>query len=260
MDLELRGRVALVTGASRGLGRAIALRLAEEGCALAVCARDGEGLATAVSELEARGVPVFATALDVTDAPALEAFVADAAERLGALELVVANAGGAAGGPRLEDTTAEDWATSFALNPGHCATLTRAALPHLRARGGGAVLFIGSVSGSRPQPRPQYGAAKAAEAYLAAALARELGPEAIRVNVLSPGSILFPGGSWDRRRTQQPEAFAAFVEEEFPRGRLGTAEEIADVAAFLLSPRASWVSGTEVVVDGAQNQPSMTGY
>jgi 3-oxoacyl-[acyl-carrier protein] reductase len=119
---------------------------------------------------------------------------------------------------------------------------------------------ISSVSGSRPQPRPQYSAAKAAEIALAAALARELGPQGIRVNTLSPGSILFEGGSWARRRDDDPAAFAAFVERELPHGRLGTPQEVADVAAFLLSPRASWISGTDVVVDGAQNAPSMNGY
>jgi 3-oxoacyl-[acyl-carrier protein] reductase len=112
----------------------------------------------------------------------------------------------------------------------------------------------------RPQPRAQYAVAKAAEIHLAATLARELGPDGIRVNALSPGSILFPGGGWDHRRQNEPEAFARWVEAEFPLGRLGRAEEVADVACFLLSARASWVSGANVVVDGAQNQPSMSGW
>jgi 3-oxoacyl-[acyl-carrier protein] reductase len=136
----------------------------------------------------------------------------------------------------------------------------RAALPHLRARGGGAALVVASISGMRPQPRSQYAAAKAAEIHLAHTLARELGPDRIRVNAVSPGSILFEGGSWAVRRESDPVAFAAWVAREFPLGRLGTPEEVADVAAFLLSDRASWVSGANVVVDGAQNQPGMGGY
>jgi 3-oxoacyl-[acyl-carrier protein] reductase len=124
----------------------------------------------------------------------------------------------------------------------------------------GAMVFIASISGLRPQPRAQYAAAKAAEIHLAAALGRELGPDGIRVNAVSPGSILFEGGGWDHRRRNDPEAFERWVREEFPLGRLGTAEEVADVTAFLLSARASWISGTNVVVDGAQNQPGMAGW
>ncbi len=126
--------------------------------------------------------------------------------------------------------------------------------------GGGAMVLIASISGFRPQPKAQYAAAKAAEIHLAVSLGRELGPDGIRVNALSPGSILFEGGSWARRRDADPDALAHFAEKEFPMKRLGTLEEVADVAAFLLSPRASWVNGTNVVVDGAQNQPGMGGY
>jgi 3-oxoacyl-[acyl-carrier protein] reductase len=260
MDLELTGKRALVTGATRGLGGAIAERLAEEGCALAICARDGQEVERAVEELRSRGVAVHGGAVDVSDAPALERFVADAGEALGGLDLLVANAGGAAGGPKLADATPEDWRTTFDLNVVHAAVAARAVLPLMRAAGGGAMVFVASISGTRPQPRSQYAAAKAAEIHLAVSLGRELGPAGIRVNALSPGSILFPGGGWDQRRTSDPEAFEQWVRDEFPHGRLGTAEEIADVACFLLSARASWISGTNVVVDGAQNQPGMAGW
>lgn len=260
MDLELTGKRALVTGATRGLGRAIAARLAEEGCALAICARDPDEVERAAEELRSRGVAVHAGAVDITDAGALERFVAAAGETLGGLDLLVANAGGAAGGSRLGDTTADDWRTTFDLNVVHAAVAARAALPLMRAAGGGAMVFIASISGTRPQPRAQYAAAKAAEIHLAASLGREFGPDGIRVNALSPGSILFPGGGWDERRKSDPTAFEEWVRDEFPLGRLGRAEEVADVACFLLSARASWISGTDIVVDGAQNQPGMGGW
>jgi 3-oxoacyl-[acyl-carrier protein] reductase len=260
MDLELAGRRALITGATRGIGRAIAERLAGEGCALALCARDAGEVARAVDDLGARGLAVHGGAVDVTDAPALERFVAEAGDALGGLDLLVANAGGAAGGERLEDTDAADWRATLDLNVVHAAVAARAALPLMRVAGGGAMVFIASISGVRPQPRAQYAAAKAAEIHLAASLGRELGPDGIRVNALSPGSILFPGGGWERRRASDPEAFERWVADEFPLGRLGSAEEVADVACFLLSARAAWISGTNVVVDGAQNQPGMSGW
>jgi 3-oxoacyl-[acyl-carrier protein] reductase len=260
MELGLDGKVALVTGATRGIGRAIALRLADEGCAVGLCARDAGAVARAAEDLRAMGVAAHGAVADVTDEAALGAAVDEVAGALGGLDLVVANAGGASGGSALEETTAADWERTLALNVTHPALLLRAAVPHLRARGGGAAILIASISGMRPQPRSQYAAAKAAEIHLAHTLARELGPEGIRVNALSPGSILFDGGGWAQRRDAEPEAFAAWVEREFPLARLGTPEEVADVAAFLLSERASWVSGANVVVDGAQNQPGMAGY
>src|SRR3954470_7441890 len=206
MDLELTGKRALVTGATRGLGRAIAERLADEGCALAICARDGDEVGRATGELGDRGVPVHGAAFDVTDAPALERFVAQAGDALDGLDLLVANAGGSAGGERLDDAAAEDWRTTFDLNVVHAAVAARAATPLMREAGGGAMVFVASISGTRPQPRAQYAAAKAAEIHLAASLGRELGPDGIRVNALSPGSILFPGGGWERRGAADPDA------------------------------------------------------
>ncbi len=179
----------------------------------------------------------------------------EAAGTLGGVDMVVANVGGSSGRGLLE-STAEDWVRTFDLNLFHAVRLIRSAVPHMQARGGGSAVTIASISGWRPGPSGQYGAAKAAEIFLASALAWELAPQHIRVITDRPGSIMFPGGGWDRFRSNQPERFAEFESREFPCERLGTPEEVADVTAFILSERASWINGANIPVDGAQGRPS----
>ena len=256
MDLGLRGRRALITGGSRGIGFAVAEALAAEGAAVGLVARDAAGLAEAAERLKAQGNTVATAAADVTDTSQLKQAVADIAAALGGLDRLVANAGGTVGRGNLTSAGDGDFTATFALNAGHAAELIRAGLPHLRAAGGGAVVIISSVTGMRPAPRTAYAAAKAAEIHLAATAAQELAPAGVRVNCVSPGSIMFPGGGWDSFQQANPEDFAAFVDTQFPFGRLGRLPEVADVVTFLLSDRASWVSGANVAVDGAQIYPS----
>ena len=257
MDLRLSGRRAIITGGARGIGRAIALGLADEGCAVAICARTAAEVERTVEDLRARGATAHGSALDVTDAETLGTFVHAAAEELGGLDILIACAGGLAGGPRIDTLDAEDWRFTLELNVTHPAMAARAAKPWMVRAGGGVMLFIGSIAGIHPWTRGHYGAAKAAEIHLAASLARELGPHDIRVNALSPGSVTFPDSVWERRREADEVAFAEWMRSEFPLGRLGRAEEIADVAGFLVSDRASWITGANIVVDGGQNPPNM---
>ncbi|HEV7754228.1 MAG TPA: SDR family NAD(P)-dependent oxidoreductase [Mycobacteriales bacterium] len=254
MEMDLDGRRALITGGSRGIGLAIARALTAEGVAVALCARGEAELTAAVESLVAAGGRAVGIRADVADPADLAGAVERAATALGGLDLLVANAGGATGG-RLLDSTPADWTATFGLNVLHAAHAVRVAVPHLAAGESPAVLLVSSLSGHRPGSRSSYTTAKAAVSRLAPALADELGGHGIRVNAISPGSTLAPGNVWDRMRVEQPEEFARFAAEEFAGGRLVTADEVADVACFLLSPRAAGVNGADVAVDGGQQRP-----
>jgi 3-oxoacyl-[acyl-carrier protein] reductase len=260
MDLSLRGKRALITGGSKGIGFAIAEALTAEGASVGLVARDATGLAAAAGKLTADGAAVATATADVTDTVALTEAVEQIAHALGGLDLLVANAGGTVGRGNLTSAGPDEFTATFVLNAGHAAELIRSGLPHLRTAGGGAVVIVSSITGMRPAPRTAYAAAKAAEIQLAATAAAELAPYGVRVNAVSPGSIMFPGGAWDTFRHDNPEDFETFLKTQFPFGRLGRVAEVADVVTFLLSDRASWVNGANVVVDGAQRYPSARSF
>ncbi len=257
MDLNLRGRVALVTGASRGLGRAIAERLVDEGVAVALCARGRDALEATAAALRQRGGRVLSCCADVTDAQQMKAFVHQAATDMGTPSLIVANAGGTWGGRFLEASDA-DWQQTLDVNLLHTARLIRESLPFMQDHGGGSIVAVSSISGLRPGSRVQYAAAKAGTNALVQGLAWELAPYGVRINAVLPGSMYFQGGNWADLEKKKPELYQGFVHDEFPFGRLGRPEELSAVVAFLLSDQASWVHGALIPVDGGQGWPSVS--
>lgn len=250
MNLGLEGRNAVVIGGSRGIGRAIALGLAAEGANVAVCARQEAPLRETERELAAMNVRAHAATCDIADSVALEAFLEGARTALGSVDILVHNASALAVGPSLED-----WEASLQVDLMAGVRASEQVIPWMVEAGGGSILFVSSVSGLEVDPAPDYGytAAKAALIAHAKKLAVMRAPEGIRVNAIAPGSTEFPGGVWAMIKEHQPEMYDG-VRASIPRGRLGTPEEIADVAVFLVSPRAGWVVGECVSVDGGQHR------
>jgi 3-oxoacyl-[acyl-carrier protein] reductase len=252
VDLGLSGKVALVTGSSRGIGRGIATRLVDEGADVIFCARGAEALEEAVTAAggpgRARGVVA-----DVSTPEGAAAVVDGALSSFGGLDIVVNNVGGS-GARTFDEMDADDLEAVLGRNLFPALHVSRAALPAMRERGGGVIALIASVWGREGGGSPSYNIAKAAEISLARAMAHDLAKDRIRVFSVAPGSTLFEGGSWERRKREDPDGIAAFVERELPWGRFGSVDEIADVVAFLVSARASWIVGTCVTVDGGQSR------
>jgi 3-oxoacyl-[acyl-carrier protein] reductase len=251
VDLGLAGKVAVVTGSSRGIGRGIATRLAEEGASVVLCARGSEELDATVRSISGAGQAIGVVA-DVTTQTGAAAVVAAAVEKLGGVDIVVNNVGGS-GAKTFDDMDAVDLQGVLDKNLFPAVNVSHAALPSLRSRGGGVIAMISSIWGREGGGAPSYNIAKAAEISLAKAMATDLAADGVRVLSVAPGSTLFPGGSWERRTREDPNGMAAFIERDLPFGRLGTVDEIADVVAFMVSPRASWVVGTCITVDGGQS-------
>ena len=251
MELGLAGKLCLVSGASRGIGRAIAHGFAREGARVAAVARGRPDLDALLGELAGAGHAAITA--DVATADGATAAVDGCVAALGGIDAVVTCAGKSFARSAAEMDDA-DLGSSLDLNLWSAARVAQRAVPHLIARGGGSITMIASIWGREAGGAPAYNAAKAAVIALAKAMARDYAPHAIRVNSIAPGSILFPGGSWERRRNADPEAIAEFVKRELPFGRFGSPDEVADVVVFVASARAGWLTGTCVPVDGGQSR------
>jgi 3-oxoacyl-[acyl-carrier protein] reductase len=256
MNLDLAGKIAIVTGSSKGLGLASARALAQEGCRVTICARGETSLNESAAELRTvaqRPDDVLPVVADVSTAAGVEMVVARTVEAFGGLDILVNNVG-LAKGSDIVGTSDEEWQEAFDQTLFPAVRASRLAVPLMRKRGGGAIVMIASIWGRESGGRMTYNAVKAAEISLAKAMAQQLAADNIRVNSVAPGSILFPGGSWDRRVKADPEGMAEFVRRELPFGRFGRPEEVGAVVSFLASPRASWISGASVPVDGCQSR------
>jgi 3-oxoacyl-[acyl-carrier protein] reductase len=255
MDLQLKNRVALVAGASRGIGKAISNGLAAEGCDLVLCARGADALNECAEDLREMGIRVEALPGDITDPGFANELIERAQDRFSRLDIYVGSAGGNRRA-KFEETSDTDWAEIMELNFGSHARISRTCIPLMKAAGGGSIIFISSIFG-REKGGPGlsiYNTTKSALISLSGIMAQELAQYNIRVNSVAPGSIRFPGGSWDKRCIADPEKMAEFVKDNLPMGRFGTADEVADVVTFLASPRAGWISGTCLTVDGVQSR------
>ena len=250
MDLGLAGQNCVIAGASRGIGLAIARGLAAEGANLAICARQDEALQDAAAELRQRGGTVYAARCDIGDHAALEAFLDAARQALGGVQVFVHNASALAVGP-----DAAAWEASLQVDLLAAVRACDRVVPWMREAGGGSVLFVSSISAFEASPMRDYAytAVKAALNAYAKKLALTEAAHGIRANVLAPGSIEFADGIWARVRQHQPDLYAA-VRATIPWGRMGRAEEVADAAVYLLSRRASWITGVTLAVDGGQHK------
>ncbi len=253
MDLGLKAKVAIVTGSSRGIGRSIALGLADEGCNLVICARGERELQETAEEIRNKGVEVVSVVADVTSKGGAENIVDRATAVFRGINVLVNNVGGSQWKSFVEHSD-EDWQAVIDLNLFASIRMTRRVIPVMAEQGGGSIILISSIWGRELGGPSSYNATKAAAIGLSKNLARELAPKAIRVNTVAPGSILFPGGGWDKRQKADPKGMAAFVKQEMPFGRFGKPEEIADMVVFLASERASLITGTCINVDGCQSR------
>jgi 3-oxoacyl-[acyl-carrier protein] reductase len=264
MDLHLHNQVIFIAGSSRGIGRAIAATLLEEGATIVLTGRDEASLASTQAELtmpdtQAR---ILAIAGDFAHAATIRHAFAQTIAHFGRIDHLIANLGTGSGKPGW-DLAQDEWQHLFELNFFASARLTQAALPHLLAnasacgpgQSAGSILYISSIVALEATPAPlPYSAAKAALVNYSKNLARQLGPQKIRVNTIAPGNIFFPGGSWERHLANRREAVESMLKTEVPLQRFGTPEEIAALAAFLCSPHAAFITGACYVADGGQTR------
>ncbi|KQL59074.1 MULTISPECIES: SDR family NAD(P)-dependent oxidoreductase [Bacillaceae] len=247
MNLQLKGKTVFVTGGTKGIGRAIALAFADEGCKVAVCAR-GEG------ETFPTDIPVILG--DVTKFEERERIFQEVTARIGPIDILINNAGGS-NGAEIEKTTMDEFQQAFELNYFSAVHFSKLVLPGMKANKEGAIIQVSSIFGRESGGKATYNNAKAALISFTKALADEVMHEGIRVNSVAPGSVLHPTGNWQKRLDENPEKINQFVQTNIPAGRFGKPEEIADVVVFLASSKASWVTGSSLQVDGGQSKMNM---
>ncbi len=247
LNLQLKGKTVFVTGGTKGIGRAIALAFADEGCKVAVCAR-GEG------ETFPTDIPVILG--DVTKFEERERIFQEVTARIGPIDILINNAGGS-NGAEIEKTTMDEFQQAFELNYFSAVHFSKLVLPGMKANKEGAIIQVSSIFGRESGGKATYNNAKAALISFTKALADEVMHEGIRVNSVAPGSVLHPTGNWQKRLDENPEKINQFVQTNIPAGRFGKPEEIADVVVFLASSKASWVTGSSLQVDGGQSKMNM---
>lgn len=257
MDLLLGDKVAVISGSTAGIGFHIALTLAMEGAKVLINGRDPRAVEVAVTRINgtcpgsARGYVG-----DVTEEDTAGLLIGTAVSQFGQVDIVVNNVGGSDPRPFVE-TTDDQWLHAFNLNLFQAIRMCRAVIPHMQSRNSGAILNIASIAGRESGSAMTYNAAKSSVISFSKALAREVIADGVRVNSIAPGSVFFPGGIWDQRLGDSPEKLADFVQANLPSGRFGTPEEVAAVAAFMVSGRASMVSGACWTVDGCQSRSNI---
>ena len=241
---EFVGKRALVTGGTKGIGEAIVRRLAAGGATVATTARSLSSDADS---------PALFVQADISSPAGVNQVIREVLGRLGGLDILVNNVG-TARGAGITDTSDAEWQLALDQTLFPAVRASRLAVPHMKQRGGGSIVMIASIWGRESGGRMTYNAVKAAEISLAKSMAQQLAADNIRVNSVAPGSIRFPGGTWDKRVQDDPAGMAEFVRRELPFGRFGRPEEVGAVVAFLVSPNASWISGASVPVDGCQSR------
>ncbi|HJU18395.1 MAG TPA: SDR family NAD(P)-dependent oxidoreductase [Stellaceae bacterium] len=249
MDLYLRGKKAVVTGGTRGIGRAIAELLADEGCDIAICARGRDGVEATAAELAKKGIKATGAAVDVTDTKALREFVGEMGARLGGIDIFVANV--SALGMAMDEET---WRRSFEIDVMGTVAGVEAAVPFLEKSSAGAIVVVGTTGAIEMAGamRP-YASVKAALIPYVKGLARNLADKGVRANMVSPGNVYFKGGVWNVVEEKNPAVFKDMLSRN-PTGRMGKPEEVANAVVFLASPRASFITGTNLIIDGALTQ------
>lgn len=258
MDLALKGKYALVTGGSHGIGRSIALALAEEGCLVAICARNKEPVEKTVVELKARGVLSIGIPADVMIPTDIDRVMKTVIDSWGTLHILVNNVGGGGrwGSEEVEKTSEDVWLDVYNKNALAAIRFTMKAIPFMRKQKWGRVVTISSTYGREGGGRPWFNMAKSAEISLMKTLAMNpaLARDGITFNSVAPGAIMIPDTGWEKEQKQNPENFKKMVDSQFPLGRLGAPEEVANVVTFLCSEKASLVSGASIPVDGAESR------